>query len=790
MPRTSPLAIRSPSLTQPYRPPASFSSSSSSSRPLTPRLPPFVVGVLQTWIVLLVLWCELGTFWKATKWDCSFDDRPSVQGVVPDRVEGGSSTKLDSRWRDAATATGRATSGLPFHVLVATDPQLLDMRSYPGRNRLLKWLGVQVTNLYAKKSWSFVTRYSKGKSNRAIDAVVWGGDLLDSGLEMVDEREHSYHSHLFHRIFRLPRQVSASSALSSSLHPPLPVIFVPGNHDLGLHLPAPLDDENVTSSNGRGTATTRSRFEQSFGPTFGSREWNGWELVWIDSMALLEEGFWNGEAERGLGPFAEMRSWLDRVGQGPVTQPRVLLSHIPLFRSEGTACGRRREASRPIRQGRGKNYQNELGQDETRWIMERVRPEVVFSGDDHDACFVTHPYVSPLDHESPVTETTVKAFSMAMGVAHPGYTLVSLYAPLPASASAPSDSIAATFTQRSCVLPSQLGIWLHLYLPLFASLVLFFVVPKSVAAAHEWTRRRRRRTLTTARGHNGSLASSSSRRSRTSRLAGHARTLSDTILGAARRGSALAGGPRTSDAGGLVDGGPDEEEDTDALFPTFAYNPFANAAADTTTYGYSANLSGSRTGVGRGADDEGDDDDNDEGPLSNLPSPTQRDYDDDDDEGGTARGKVRRVSRVFLWEKDDADRRSSSAFLLPFSTSSSSPSLSSTPRSRSPGPASFPLRLAATTVDVACTVVHEVVSRLSQHSLVVPVLKRLKPIVRLVRTVTWFVLAKPLVRVVSIGVGVGETGLGKVACETWDEVKRIVAPGVGVWAVVSLWFIV
>lgn len=63
------------------------------------------------------------------------------------------------------------------------------MRSYPGRNPLLKWLGIKITDLYARKSWRAVSRLSRGKSGGRVDAVVWLGDLLDSGTEMVDRKE-------------------------------------------------------------------------------------------------------------------------------------------------------------------------------------------------------------------------------------------------------------------------------------------------------------------------------------------------------------------------------------------------------------------------------------------------------------------------------------------------------------------------------------------------------------------------------------------------------------------------
>ena len=65
-----------------------------------------------------------------------------------------------------------------------------------------------------------------------------------------------------------------------------------------------------------------------------------------------------------------------------------------------------------------------------------------------------------------VKETTLKAFSMAMGVRKPGYELVSLW----------TSGEFASVKQVTCTLPDQIGLWLHVYLPFaffaFAALVL------------------------------------------------------------------------------------------------------------------------------------------------------------------------------------------------------------------------------------------------------------------------------------------------------------------------------
>jgi len=89
--------------------------------------------------------------------------------------------------------------------------------------------------------------------------------------------------------------------------------------------------------------------------------------------------------------------------------PRILLTHIPLYRAEGTSCGPLRESSNPIHVGKGYQYQNVLTPDLSSRIVDIVRPLAVFSGDDHDYCFVQHNYGG-----MKIPEHTIKSFSWAM----------------------------------------------------------------------------------------------------------------------------------------------------------------------------------------------------------------------------------------------------------------------------------------------------------------------------------------------------------------------------------------
>lgn len=153
-----------------------------------------------------------------------------------------------------------------------------------------------------------------------------------------------------------------------------------------------------------------------------------------------------------------------------------MLTHIPLARPEKTDCGPLRERG-TIRQGVGWGYQNTLTEEATKFVLEELRPSAIFryafvifvrtrpsitqparipnSGDDHDYCEYWHPI--PGINGAKAKEISVKSFSMAMGVKVPGFQLLSLFPP--------SETNGQSFFDVPCFLPSQLGIYINVYVP-------------------------------------------------------------------------------------------------------------------------------------------------------------------------------------------------------------------------------------------------------------------------------------------------------------------------------------
>lgn len=121
-------------------------------------------------------------------------------------------------------------------------------------------------------------------------------------------------------------------------------------------------------------------------------------------------------------------------------KPRILLSHVPLYRdTKVQTCGPLRE-SLVFHQNKGYQYQLALLPEVSSEILEKLRPIVAFSGDDHDYCDVTHPLTN-------TREITVKSISMAMGIWQPAVQLLSF----DASSATPE---LLTYDTHLCYLPT------------------------------------------------------------------------------------------------------------------------------------------------------------------------------------------------------------------------------------------------------------------------------------------------------------------------------------------------
>ena len=234
------------------------------------------------------------------------------------------------------------------------------------------------TDLYMKRNWRFIQKILAPHAN------VFLGDLMDGGREWDDNTYFYLPAGLilsWQREYRRFRNVFTDSPGAPS------IASLPGNHDIGV-------SDTVSP-------VAFQRFKQHFGEPSSEFQAGDFTLVLLDTVSL--------SAEQTPTISRRPQEFLKSLRAYDLNTPRILFTHIPLFRSEGTSCGPLRESKQPIRVAKGYQYQNVLTPDLSKRIVDIVRPLAVFSGDDHDYCFVHHNYGGMR-----IPEHTVKSFSWAM----------------------------------------------------------------------------------------------------------------------------------------------------------------------------------------------------------------------------------------------------------------------------------------------------------------------------------------------------------------------------------------
>ncbi|KAI8910526.1 Metallo-dependent phosphatase-like protein [Powellomyces hirtus] len=296
-----------------------------------------------------------------------------------------------------------------FHIAVLTDPQLTDAYSY-GQSGLSLKLTQFYSDLYMKRNFKVL------ESKLRPDAFWVLGDIMDGAREWESTRARNFEPELarVRKVFKLQ-------------NPSTPFFWAPGNHDIGY------GDRVVPSA--------YDRFRTVFGEPNYMVDIGNNTLVVLDTVSL--------SGHPGAAHYDNARNFLDTVAKTPVTSPRILISHIPLYRPDNSDCGKLRKSKRSINQGRGYQYQNLVVEGLSREILDAVKPSLILSGDDHDWCEQIH----TLGNGHSSVEQTVATFSWMQGNHFPGFGLLTLR---PANVPGTTD---ATFKFAACHLPPQLRIY-------------------------------------------------------------------------------------------------------------------------------------------------------------------------------------------------------------------------------------------------------------------------------------------------------------------------------------------
>ncbi|ODV87440.1 hypothetical protein CANARDRAFT_26838 [[Candida] arabinofermentans NRRL YB-2248] len=300
----------------------------------------------------------------------------------------------------------------PYNILLIADPQLIDNHTYPDRGPLGLAISQFTVDNYIRTNFGFLMRRLKP------DTVIFLGDLQDNARDSNDEYFQDG-SKRFNTIFPLEKYESE-------------VIYsIPGNHDIGW---------------ANGVQYDRlTRFEEAYGKTNTMLTRNNHELIFLDTISLS-----NTEDER-VGKSS--REFLEELSKKPKQSTRIMFHHVPLARDPKIqTCGPKRESSNPFPLSKGYQYQTIIDGQISKQVLEKVKPDLIFSGDDHDYCEVIHHYGD--DHKQAI-EVNVKSISMAMGIWKPAVELLTLYDHGGDSISVNGEIVKSpTFAYSMCYLPT------------------------------------------------------------------------------------------------------------------------------------------------------------------------------------------------------------------------------------------------------------------------------------------------------------------------------------------------
>jgi ethanolamine phosphate phosphodiesterase len=403
-------------------------------------------------------------------------------------------------------------------VLIA-DPQLVDPHTYPGRPWPLSSLTIAYTDLYLRRSYTYLQQYLQP------DTLFFLGDLFDGGREWGTWHSSSpevqfqrYGNKYWMKEYTRFQRIYIDSWLNNPHGSPAEprgrkiIASLPGNHDLGFAsgIQIPVKDR-FEAYFGKGNridiignhsfisvdTVSLSAMDQADPNTGGSGIGDGTSSsaanrdIWgsteeflagvrqarnraskreFRTLAGLPEQSYGDDGLVGFAPnitdLTKVRKPVELsdplLRNAEKSFPSILLTHVPLYRAPDTDCGAQREGRKSILVQGGYQYQNVLTPLISRDIISKLGVEDVtqiYSGDDHDYCEIEHG-----EFTGRIKEITVKSMSLAMGVRKPGFLAVSLHNPVDIQPTANTGEQQTgvkrdTIQNHLCLLPDQLAIF-------------------------------------------------------------------------------------------------------------------------------------------------------------------------------------------------------------------------------------------------------------------------------------------------------------------------------------------
>ncbi|KAL3351851.1 hypothetical protein AABB24_020102 [Solanum stoloniferum] len=322
-------------------------------------------------------------------------------------------------------------------IAVLTDPQLMDRTSLHLAPKSFALEAAQFyTDLYMRRA--FLSSILPSKP----DIILFLGDYFDGGPFLSDEEWQESRSRFKH-IFDIDMLEQTTN---------IKLYYLAGNHDIG-----------YAAFHSRMPEVIK-RYEKAFGARNYQFTAGKVDFITIDAQTL------DGHPQNNVTPATW--EFVKNVSKHLSSNPRVLLTHIPLYRPDQTVCGSYRSSSiinQRINRAAQDNeilYQNYITEKGTNDLLDLIKPALVLSGHDHDQCTVIHK-----SKYGSVKEHTLGTISWQQGNLFPSYMLLSASNLILPNGSMPEEAIST----KVCFLPVQLYIYIW-YILLFVMTLLIAVL--------------------------------------------------------------------------------------------------------------------------------------------------------------------------------------------------------------------------------------------------------------------------------------------------------------------------
>eukprot|EP01125_Pyxidicula_operculata_P009663 TRINITY_DN3169_c0_g1_i3.p1 TRINITY_DN3169_c0_g1~~TRINITY_DN3169_c0_g1_i3.p1 ORF type:complete len:416 (-),score=18.83 TRINITY_DN3169_c0_g1_i3:106-1353(-) len=270
-------------------------------------------------------------------------------------------------------------------VLIVSDPQLTGAYSYSHLGKFLS-LVEYYSDIYMRRYYqAYLDTYN-------IKSVIFLGDLFDGVTNSLffEFSRTTWTSAEYEHMNKRWKWVFPESNGTKQY-------FVSGNHDIGWRLPY-------------GQKELIEVYRRNFGELNYKFELNGVEFIVIASTAASD-----GSSITSL--VEETQNFIKSVAATTKTKPRVLLTHIPLWRDRNAGCGSVGEGY-VLTYSTGFSYETLLSPKTTNHIISSIQPDIILSGDIHHVCYYLR--------EGKIHDYVMNTFGWMQGNKYPGAAILNI----------------------------------------------------------------------------------------------------------------------------------------------------------------------------------------------------------------------------------------------------------------------------------------------------------------------------------------------------------------------------